>query len=309
LLEGKAQEIAGELSPRNISNLLWAFATMERQLGRSLMGKLESEMMTNFQFFAPQHYSITMWAFGMMRMEPGEEMWVLMERRGVEVSRQRDFSPSHINMVLTAYSKLEKHPGPELLRALEQKIETTANDFSGFVTASILLAYARMSTRPSARVLEVLEHQVETTASDMVPTSVAFTLYAFATLGCVPGDIVLEELRQRVEVVAQELDTAYIAMILWTVCFLSIHLPVAAGRLVKSLAPHLSRVDQEQSRVVLSEMHQFFVSCDLEEQLRAGLPASVVNLRETLGLACRAAFVLGDTLPSARYKSSKVTRY
>jgi len=38
-------------------------------------------------------------------------------------------------------------------------------------------------------------------------------------------------------------------------------------------------------------MHQFVVACDVDEGLRAGVPASILALKETLGPGCHAAFV------------------
>jgi hypothetical protein len=46
-------------------------------------------------------------------------------------------------------------------------------------------------------------------------------------------------------------------------------------------------------------MHQFLISCDLEDGVRARMPCSFVALKDRLGAACKEAFVTQPTKASA----------
>jgi hypothetical protein len=46
-------------------------------------------------------------------------------------------------------------------------------------------------------------------------------------------------------------------------------------------------------------LHQFFVACEVDEAMRAGIPASILALKDTMGPACRAAFERQATQASA----------
>ncbi len=108
------------------------------------------------------------------------------------------------------------------------------------------------------------------------------------------------KLEEQVKRNAHEFSSQAVANTLWTVCFFSIHNSDVACRLCHTLSSKLSVLDvscfEEQH---LSKMHQFFISCDLEEGVRTRMPDSFAVLEDRLGAACKAAFVAQPTHASA----------
>ena len=83
-----------------------------------------------------------------------------------------------------------------------------------------------------------------------------------------------------------------VANTLWASCFFSIHFE-GSLRFSCSLCYSLPiNVDAEK---LLRQMHQFLISCDLQEGLHAALPARLLALKEK----CRAAFIGSPVQPSA----------
>ena len=98
-----------------------------------------------------------------------------------------------------------------------------------------------------------------------------------------------------------DLDAQDIANTLWAASFLSIHSPDVASRLTHALEPQiaaltaLASLDLQQQ----CQLHQFFVACEVDEAMRAGIPARILALKDTMGPTCRTAFVLLATQASA----------
>jgi hypothetical protein len=92
-----------------------------------------------------------------------------------------------------------------------------------------------------------------------------------------------------------------IANTLWAACFFSIHAPDVASRLTHALEPQTAALAALTSLnlQVQCQLHQFFVACEVDEAMRAGIPASILALKDTMGPACRAAFERQATQASA----------
>jgi hypothetical protein len=101
----------------------------------------------------------------------------------------------------------------------------------------------------------------------------------------------LGKLEEQVKRYEHEFSSQAVANTLWTVCFFSIHNSDVACRFCRTLSSKLSVLDvscfEEQH---LSKMHQFFISCDLEEGVRARMPDSFEVLMDRLGATCKTAF-------------------
>jgi hypothetical protein len=119
-------------------------------------------------------------------------------------------------------------------------------------------------------------------------------------MGRQPGEGLLFKLEEQAERCAHEFNSQNVVNTLWTISFLIIHNPDVACRFVRALSSKLSVLDasclDEQH---LCQMHQFFISCDLEEGVRSRMPDSFVALKDRLGAACKAAFVAQRTKASA----------
>jgi hypothetical protein len=80
-LERRAESVAGEFKPQEVSNTLWAYATMGRKPGERLMGLLERRAEVISEDFNSQNVANTLWAYATMGRKPGERLVGLLERR------------------------------------------------------------------------------------------------------------------------------------------------------------------------------------------------------------------------------------
>jgi hypothetical protein len=82
------------------------------------------------------------------------------------------------------------------------------------------------------------------------------------------------QLERRAEAISGKLNSQDVASTLWASCFFSIHFE-GSLRFSCSLCYSLPiNVDAEN---LLRQMHQFLISCDLQEGLHASLPAQAFS--------------------------------
>jgi hypothetical protein len=142
-------------------------------------------------------------------------------------------------------------------------------------------------------VVGALEGRLRAVAGESTPQNIANTLWAYATLGERPGAGVVGALEGRLRAVAGESTPQDIANTLWAACFFAIDSPQVLGGLLAafgdSLLPSadLSQFDERG----LCQLHQVFLMCSLDADVRGSLPESIRRLKDRLGDACRAAFV------------------
>ena len=101
-----------------------------------------------------------------------------------------------------------------------------------------------------------------------------------------------EPLEMRTKQTEGELSYQDVANILWSVCFLSINSPRLARRLACALGPRALVLSDslEYGNEHPSQMHQFFVSCRVEQCMHASMPEPILMLQERIGLQCHTAF-------------------
>jgi len=156
----------------------------------------------------------------------------------------------------------------------------------------------------------MLEGRAEEVAGTFNSQGVANTLWAFATMGRKPGERVMGMLEGRVEEMAGTFNSQDVANTLWSTCFLCIHSPAVLVRTFHALAPHmvvLSGTGQFTQVVDLCQLHQFFLSCSLEEALGADVAGRMLALKDALGPACQAAFAAAPSDPSASQQQVSTT--
>lgn len=62
-----------ESNPQNLTNILWAFATMGVMPPNTLIDRAVERFMQLLPFYNPQGVANTVWAFAMLGLSPGEE--------------------------------------------------------------------------------------------------------------------------------------------------------------------------------------------------------------------------------------------
>jgi hypothetical protein len=110
-------------------------------------------------------------------------------------------------------------------------------------------------------------------------------------------------LEGRAEVILGEFNSQEVAITLWSMCFLRMHRSVVQCDLISSLVSAASRLGSKFCSGLNThehgQVHQFFVTCCIEESLGLRLPASIYALKADLGPACKAAFLAAPAQPSA----------
>jgi len=103
------------------------------------------------------------------------------------------------------------------------------------------------------------------------------------------------------QAVGNDFDPQTIANTLWAACFLSINAPDVASRLTHALEPQIAALAALNSLDPQAQLqlHQFLVACKVDKAMGAGIPASILALKDTMGPACRAAFEREATQASA----------
>ena len=158
-----------------------------------------------------------------------------------------------------------------------------------------LWAFATLGRQPKDVLVAGLMTRALEVQGGFNPQNIDNTLWAFATLARQPKDALLAGLMAQVLEVQGAFNPQNTVNTLWAVCLLSIEWPHMACRLVCALEPRrgiaalatVLPLDVESQR----QLHQFVVACDVDQGLRAGMPASILALKETLGSVCHAAFV------------------
>ena len=92
-----------------------------------------------------------------------------------------------------------------------------------------------------------------------------------------------------------------LANTLWAACFFSIQSLDVVSRLTHALEPQIAALAVLTSLDLQSQsqLYLFFVACEVDEAMRAGIPASILARKDTMGPTYYAAFVGRPTQASA----------
>jgi hypothetical protein len=172
-----------------------------------------------------------------------------------------------------------RKPGECLMGLLEGRVETITGEFNPEGVANTMWTYAKMGRKPGERLMGLLEGRSEVISGQFIPQGVANTLWAYVTMGRKPGESLMGLLEGRVETIAGEFNPQGVANTVWTYAT-------------------MGRKPGEWLMGLLEGRVQFFISCDLEEGVRARMSDSFVSLQHRLGGACKATFVTQRTKAS-----------
>jgi len=290
-LAARALEVQGDLKPQNIANTLWAFATLGIQPDDKLVAGLTARAVEVQGNFNPQTIANTLWAFATLGIQPEKELLEGLTARALVL--QDDLNSQDIANMLWAFATLGRQPDEKLMAGLTARAVEVQGDFNPQEIANTLWAFATLGLQPSKVLLGGLSMRALVLWNDLNPQSIANMMWAFAKLGIQPDEKLMVGLTARAAKVQGNFNPQEIANILWAVCFLSIRSPAVVSRLVHAL--ELQILSLATARVLdpqfQRQLHQFFVACNVDEGLRAGVPATILALRETVGPGCHAAFV------------------
>ncbi len=146
-----------------------------------------------------------------------------------------------------------------------------------------------------------LEGRAEALSGDFNSQAVANTLWAYATMGRKPGERMMGQLEGRAEAISRDFIAQAVTNILWSFFFFGLHLPFVHCYFLSSLVLVASRRGSlflaGLNRLDICQVHQFFITCDIEEGLGMRLPASICqgsSSRMRVKLECE--FMLGNAI-------------
>jgi len=275
---GQAEEAeeAGTLNGRHLATILWAYATMGRQPEDGLMLWLEGWIIALIGTLTAQDVATMLWAYATMGRQPGDGLMPRLERR-VEVV-VRLFTAQDVAKVFWAYARMEREFGGGMLRKMQDRAKAVAGMFDVQSVANMLWAYA------------TVHHSMIVTGD---PSN---------------DDGCLQALKRRVEELAGTLKVQDVSKTLWAVSvFANGDLAVSTRspevvRMVQVLVDRLVALGSAAcfTQVDLSQLHQFFLSCSLEEKLCVKALDGLGDLKET----CRKSFV-DNTLSTSETSVSR----
>jgi len=295
----QAVAVRGDFKAQEIANTLWAFATLGLHPSNVLLSELTTQAVAVWGDFKPQEIANILWAFATLGLQPSEELMAGMMKQAVAV--QGDFQAQGIANMLWAFATLGLQPCKELTAGIMEQAVAMQGNFQAQNIANTLWAFATLGLQPSEGLMAGLTEQALAVGNTFNNQELANTLWAFATLGLQPSEVLLVGLTARAVEVQGDSNPQSIANTLWAACFFSIHSPDVASRLTHALQPQIAALAALASLDLQhqSQLHQFFVACEVDEAMRAGIPASILALKDTMGPACRAAFEWQATQASA----------
>ena len=245
-----------------------------------------------------QDVTNTLWAYATMGREPGEGPMRALEEGARRLAGS--FQAQGLTNTLWAYAKMGREPGEELMRALEGRAEALAESFGAQGVANTLWAYATMGREPGEGLMRALEGRAEALAGSFNAQDVANTMWAYATIGREPGEGLMRALEMRTEEVAASFNAQNVANTLWSACvFATLFASKIASRWAQLLAQLLVSRAACYSEVNLCQLHQVFLSCSLEEKLHVEAFNDMHSDMQALRDACRSAFEGTRVTPSA----------
>ncbi|XRB15348.1 RAP domain-containing protein [Pseudoscourfieldia marina] len=103
-LEHRMLACVDDFIPQNLSNTVWAWATMRHEPSAAALAALERRMLAYVDDFIPQHLANTVWAWATMRHEPSAQVLAALEHR--MLAHVDDFNPQALANTVWAVAML-----------------------------------------------------------------------------------------------------------------------------------------------------------------------------------------------------------
>ena len=89
-VERRAGEVARDMKPQEVANLMWAYATLGRAPEAATWEALERRAGEVARDMVPQNVANLMWAYATLGRAPEAATWEALERRAMDVARDID---------------------------------------------------------------------------------------------------------------------------------------------------------------------------------------------------------------------------
>ncbi|KAJ1487970.1 hypothetical protein T484DRAFT_1940176 [Baffinella frigidus] len=240
--------------------------------------------------FNSHDISNVLWALATMGIKPGPGLLEAMQRRAT--ATENDFKPQGVANVLWALATMGITADARLLEAMQGRATATAGDFKPQGVANVLWALATMGITADARLLEAMQARATATARDFKPQSVANVMWALATMGIEPEPRLLDAMQRQATAMAGKFKPQEVANVLRALACFDTSPSQESVRMVESLAVRLLSMREQLSVGDKSQLHQWLLFCELHPGWRGQLPMSMQNVKEEHGGSSREAFAL-----------------
>ncbi|KAJ1478585.1 RAP domain-containing protein [Baffinella frigidus] len=184
---------------------------------------------------------------------------------------------------------------PALAKAMQRRAIEIAATFNEQGVANLMWGLAALEVEVGPQLAEVMQDRAIEIASDFNSQGVSNLMWAFMTLGVVVRGELLEAILGRAIEIAADFKPQEVANLVRACTCFDLSAFKSTPAFFDSMAARLFNLMGSQNpadqftAVHKSQLHQWFLSCRIDDSLRGRVPESVMLLIETLGEECRAA--------------------
>jgi hypothetical protein len=222
LLQNKALQMSSQFDSQNISNYVWAHATLSIDSHESVHVLLK-EAEKKFPTFSVQECINVFWSLAKMRLQPSEPLLLGM-RECLLNSPSESINPLCISQFMWSMAKLDAFPGNDLLDIMAIRIKECSSQLSPQSVSNIFWAitcFKRHYELPE-EVIKVLDAQALATIDAYNPQCLCTLMHSHAKLGLPPPDALVAALTGQCLRVTADFQPHDIAMLLWALAKLRV---------------------------------------------------------------------------------------
>ena len=215
-LQARLEALLPLMTPREVSNVLWAYGALATSGGRAppapLLRLFRARVEATLPQFGPLDLANTAHALmemgepvprGLLEALGARALALVAEearpaRAGARPRRQGSFTPESLTILLRAFASLGLGADAECMRALFALAEGLMPTFPGPYLATLLATYRLLDRRPAEATLDGLTDRLLGQVGATRMNAVACAMRSYAALGYHPGDRMLQAVQQKV---------------------------------------------------------------------------------------------------------------
>jgi len=250
-------------------------------------------MQANLGHMSPRHISSTFCALTALKFKPSSAVWQLMTERALECCPKFS-AASTVDMFCACAKNRAMHvPTDErLVKALTERALALEHELTPGHVTSVIWALAQLREEPSHALLSAFSQCVSSMALSLTPWHISTILWALAMLGIEADAALLEALEAATQRTVEQFTAQDMANTLWALGILLPHASRSATALANSLAEKALAIaaSVQYSDEQLRSLHEWFITCQVQETVARNLSPAAAALRSKLGALCRAKF-------------------
>ncbi|KAJ1478587.1 hypothetical protein T484DRAFT_1817030 [Baffinella frigidus] len=300
-LQTLTRQVLGEMTGRQLANTLHSTATLhvagraraDDELVQQLASRSLEVLRTQPGSFNSQGVANTMWALGKLGAKVDQELAKAMQRRAIEIAAT--FNSQGVSNLVWALATLEVEVDPQLVTVMQDRAIGIVDKFNSQDISNLVWALAKLEMGVYPALAKAMKRRSTEIAATFKPQEVANTMWALATLGVEVDPQLATVMQDRAIKIADGFNSQNVANLVWAGTCFDLSAVESTPAFFDSMAARIFNLLGSQNpadqftAADKSQLHQWFLSCQIDDSLRGRLPESVMLLIETLGEECRAA--------------------